>query len=256
MVSWNNKFSDLDLNSCCTGAHIPDISSPIGMFDIIHLGIFVTLAHVLDPRFHGDTTPPQALVDEIASAQSHFQSLIHFFSIHFITILEGVAVHCSYIFNRMLAEFSAAVIAFSKAIHDKEEVNKQEGEEEKEDDDDDEEEEEEQISYFEVKAGIDGIIGQSHPEVLKYYQYCVYKGHKHFTWTGPSVKIEPRSEAWSSILPYLTSGEQVDFPGFSIYNPPAIPPSTAISAPSFLFTTPKHRRSTDMDDQRAKKHKI
>lgn len=84
------------------------------MFDIIYLGIFITLSHAFDPMFYGDTTPPQGLVDEIASAQSHFGSLIHFFSNHFIVILAGVTVHSSYIVNHMLAEFAAAVIVLSK----------------------------------------------------------------------------------------------------------------------------------------------
>src|ERR1700733_10963233 len=218
MVSCNNIFCDLNLNPCCTGAHIPDISSPIEMFDVIYLGIFITLSHAFDPRFYGDTTPPQALVDEIGSAQSHFQSLIHFSSNHFIMILEGVTVHASYIVNRMLAEFAAAVIVFSKAIHDEKEVKKQG------------EEEEEEISYFQLKAQIDGIIRHSYPEVLTYYQHCVNNGHKHFTWTGAPVEIVARSEACSSLLPHLTSGEQLDLPRFPIYNhhpPTATPPATA-----------------------------
>ena len=105
MVSWNNNFWDLDLDLCCTGAHIPDISSPVKFFDVIYLGIFITLSHAFDPRFYGDTTPSQGLVDEIASAQSHFGSLIHVFSNHFIIILEGVNVHSSYVVNCMLSEF-------------------------------------------------------------------------------------------------------------------------------------------------------
>ena len=138
------------------------------------MGTFITISHAFDPRFHGDTTPPQALVDEIASAQSHFASLIHLFSNQFILILKGLAVHSSYIVNHMLAKFAAAVVVFAKAINDEQEVNKQAGEKRGE-------EEEEGISYFQLKAQIDGIIGQSYPEVLKYYRYCVNNGHKHFT---------------------------------------------------------------------------
>ena len=92
----------------------------------------------------------------------------------------------------MLAEFAVAVVVFSKAIQDKHE---------------EEEEEKEEISYLQLKAQIEDIIGQSYPEVLKYYHCCVKNGHKNFTWTGPSVKIVPRSEAWSSVLPYSTSSQ-------------------------------------------------
>ena len=149
----------------------------------------------------------------------------------------------------MLAKFAAAVVVFAKAINDEQEVNKQAGEKRGE-------EEEEGISYFQLKAQIDGIIGQSYPEVLKYYRYCVNNGHKHFTWTGPPLEIVPRSAAWNSVVQHTTTGEQLDLSSCLIYNPPATVPTTSISIPSFLFTTPKCRRSTDMDDQQTKKHKI
>jgi hypothetical protein len=80
------------------------------------LGIFIILSRAFNPQFYYPTGAPQALDDEIASAESHFVSLIHYFSDRYITVLDLVTVDCWYVIKQMLAEFAAAAVVFSQAI--------------------------------------------------------------------------------------------------------------------------------------------
>lgn len=231
------------------------MSSPVEFFDVLYLGIFITLSRAFNPRFYNVGQPPQPLDDEIASAESHFMSLIHYFSAHFITVLDGVVIDPWYIVKRMLAEFAAAVVVFIQAFDQSERGDmdmdvdglEKEGEEE------------DMLAPFKVKLAIYDIIGQSYPEVMHYYQHCVGNHHKHFVWTGPPVTILPRSEGIASILGVLISdGEHLDLPTCLIYMPDTTPLTTApatptTSAPSFPATATKRRRSIDANDLRAKK---
>ena len=59
---------------------------------------------------------PQALDDEITSAESHFLSVIHYFSNNPFAILDLVTIDCWYVVRQMLAEFAATAMIFSEAI--------------------------------------------------------------------------------------------------------------------------------------------
>lgn len=222
------------------------------MFDVIYLGIFIILSRALDPRFNDLTNIPSALDDEISSAESHFHSLLHFFEDHHLMILEDVIIHSSYVVKRLLIEFAAAVLFFAKAIKDS-----QTGDSEM--DDAEVGEDSDVIQYSKLKVQFNHIIRQSYPDLIPYYEHCVSTGHKDFWWSGPDVIIVPRTEGWTSILPFLLSdGELFDHPTFSIYNPaapPTPPPATATSTPSFPVTAPKRRRSGNVDDLQAKKQR-
>jgi hypothetical protein len=123
------------------------------------LGIFIILSRALDPRFDDLTNPPRALDDEIASAESHFHSLLHFFSNHYFMMLEDVAMDSSYVVKRLLIEFAAAVLFFAKAIQDSETGDS-------EMDDAEESEDQDVIRYSKLKVQLDHIIRQSYPDIM------------------------------------------------------------------------------------------
>ena len=100
----------------CAGAHISDISSPVKFFDVVYLGIFITLSHAFNPLFYDLTVTLQALDDEITSAESHFPSVIHYFSNNYLAVLDLVTIDCWYVIKQMLAEFVATAMVFSEAI--------------------------------------------------------------------------------------------------------------------------------------------
>lgn len=231
-----------------TGAHIPDLSSPVEFFDIVYLGIFIIVSRAFDSNFHDVIRPPLPLDDEIASAEAQFIALIHYFGEHYISIVDGVMIDPWYIVKRMLAEFSAAVVCFAQALNDSQEDDMDVDGEEREGG-------EEVVLPPKVKVIIDDVIAQSYPELINYYQHCLASRHKVFLWTGPPITILPRSEACESIVGVLISeGEQLDLPTCPIFIPP--PASAPPPPPPCLSAAPKKRRgSTKDDDLQAKKQK-
>ncbi len=118
----------------------------------------------------------------------------------------------SYVVDRMLAEFAAAAVNFSRAIQ--ESCSNGEGDE---GDGEEEDEDEDQISTSLFKASIQDILKESHSEIFPYYSSCLVSQHKHFIWTGPKLRIHPLSEDIMSILPLMTLGERSDLLSHPIY---------------------------------------
>ena len=200
MVSSIFKYSNIDL-ILYVGAHIPVMSSVDEFFDILFLGIFIILSSAFDNRFY--SKPPLTLVKEAANAVSHFHSLLHIFSKRFIILLDGEPIAHSYIFHRMLGEFAAATVVFSKAVHiarDGEDANG--------------------INFFRFVRQIEGILEGSYPTIFPYYSRCFDKGHKHFTWTGGVVEILGRTEAIDFLLLATSKGELLDHPSHQVYITP------------------------------------
>ena len=197
------------LRSCSNfyvqGAHIPDLSSDEGFYDVLYLGIFVILSPAFDSRFYLGTKPPQAILDEVAYAVAHFHALLVFFSSQFIILLEEEVVTHSYFVDRLLGEFAAAAVVFSEGVKESNtlgnidpEVNVM-------------------ISMSKFADRIHGILQDSHPNVLSYYSRCLHRRHKHFLWTGPKIKILPRTDDAEDIMPFIGKGELLDHPAQSIY---------------------------------------
>jgi hypothetical protein len=186
------------------GAHIPDMSSEVELFDVLYLGVFVILSTAYDDRLYNGEKPPPLLLKEATSAAGHFYSLLHRFSQRFIIVLEGEAVSISYVVDRMLAEFAAASVVFARAISDSEGYSS-------------DDEDENGIRRSALLGRIENILQTSHAEVFPYFTRCLDSGHKDFLWTGPDIQILPRSEAIVSVIPLITRGELLDLPSHSIY---------------------------------------
>jgi hypothetical protein len=176
----------------------------VEFFDFLYLGIFIILSPAFDNRFYGN--PSANLVAEVANARQHFYHLFHVFSMRFIVDLEGEVVALSYVVDRMLAEFAAAAVKFSRAI---EESYNEEGDGEDGDGDG--------ITSSLFTASIEGILKDAHSEIFPFYSRCVVRGHKHFIWTGPKLRIHPVSQDILAILPLITLGERLDLFSCPIY---------------------------------------
>jgi hypothetical protein len=200
MVGSFFKYSSLVLIGAALGAHLPNMSSEVEFFDILYLGIFAILSPAFDGRFYHDgVKPPPALEAEIAYAVGHFHSLLNIFSLRFIILLEGDPVAVSYVVDRMLAEFAAATLVFSKAIDESSDglCGNDEGKD--------------VITTSALAAHLEGILQGSYPKVYHYYSRCLERRHLHFQWTGPNLQILPRSEALT------IKGEMLDNPADPIY---------------------------------------
>jgi hypothetical protein len=202
----------------------------------------------LNPRFYYPAETPQALENEIASAEFHFLALIQYFCDHYITVLDGVVIDGWYIVKRMLAEFAAAVVVFSQQIDEFQRGDV---------DMDIDGEEADVIPPSKVKVKVDDIIARSYPEVMAYYLNCVATCHKRFTWTGPPVTIFPRSEAWDLAKGVIISGlEKPDHQMHPIFMTNTAPSAPDTSNPSLPATLTKRRGSVNDDNAEAKKQRL
>ena len=232
----------------------------VEFFDVVYLGTFIILSHALNPLFYDLMATPQALDDEITSAESHFLSVIHYFSNHDTAVLYLVTVNCWYIIKQRLAEFATAAVVFSEAI-----AKFQEGDMDMDVDGlKNKGTEVDVIPLSKAKVKLDHIISQSYSEVVDYYLCCMATGHKHFVWTGPPLTILPMSEGCNSILQLLTSeGEKLDHPMWPIFTkpdptlpPPPPPPLPAASNSSLPATMTKHQGSTNYNELEAKEQRL
>jgi hypothetical protein len=227
------------------------MSSPVEFFDVVYLGIFVILSRALNPQFYHPAETPQALDNEVASAELHFVSLILYFRTQYFTVLDRVLINPWYIIKRMLAEFAAAMVVFSQEIDEFQRGDM---------DMDVDGEEADEIPPSKVKVKVDDIMAQSYPEAMAYYLNCVATRHKQFTWTGPPVEIFPRS-ADDTFASLVLMPEKLDYPMRPIFTPDSsLPPSPlpvpAASNPSLLAAPTKRRGSANNDDLEAKKRRL
>lgn len=193
------------------------------------------LSPAFDRRFYLGTKPPPAILDEVAFAVAHFHALLLLFSSRFIILLEGEVVTHSYIVDRMLGEFAAAAVVFSKGVKESNGL----GNIDQEVDD--------MISMSKFADRIHGILQESHPNVLSYYLRCLRRRHKHFLWTGPKIKILRRTNDTECIMPFIITGELRDHPVQSIY-PINVDDSPLPSPPTVLPVVGKrYDREDDMN---------
>ena len=147
----------------------------VEFFDILYLGIFAILSPALDPHFyHGLKQPPATLLAEIDCAVAHFHALLLKFSWNYIVVLEEEPVVYNYIVNRMLVEFAAATVVFSKATAEANPEGAKCG-----------------MASSIVIGHVEDILQSSYPAALHYYSRCMERGHSYFIWTGPNLQILP-----------------------------------------------------------------
>jgi hypothetical protein len=190
----NHQIGILDLIFDFSGAHIPDISSEEGFFNILHLGIFLILSPAFDKRFYESSKPP-CVTEELEYALRHFLSILHEVIERFHILLDGVGMSVKYVLDRMLSEFAAAAAFLAKNLP---------GEEVGAD-----------IKCSTFIKRLEGIIQKSYPDVLGYYSCCLDHGYKYFVWTGPKLKMLPRLEGMVDVVPIT---ELLDLPTYFIYD--------------------------------------
>lgn len=215
-------------------------------FDVLYLGIFITLSPAFDSRFYQSTEPPPAIFQEVSYALSRFQLLLNDFSNQFTILLGGEAVASSYVLNRMLAEFAAAAVVFAQEIHE----YRYQGEDD---------------VLFKLRGEVEWILQGSHSEVFSYYSHCLKEGHRDFLWTGPEVQILPRSADLDENFMSAAPGELLDLPGHYIYHRPTTtaggtrllnrPLGTASPPTKTLCRTRRKSKGESIDDRQTKRLK-
>jgi len=175
--------------------------------DVLYLGIFVILSPAFDSRFYPFANVNPTLKREWLNAIYEFRSLLHVFSLRFVTLLDGVPVAHSYIVERTFAEFAAAAVVLAKGIDD---CNGDfEGDTKVFDDG---------ITLWGFTSQVGLVIGSYCPRILSYYTRSLGRGHKDFVWRGPHIEIFPRSDDTVHIITGTSVGEMLDHPAHPIYS--------------------------------------
>lgn len=211
------------------------MSSEEGFFDLLYLGIFITLSRAFDLRFYSGGTAPPALVAEMAHAVKCFKHLLGIFSARFVLVLEGQPVAHSYFFHRLLAEFAAAAVIFARGV---DEVNEAQQGKEKD------------SLGSNFKAIVENVFHTSHPDAVSYYSRCVDRPHKDFLWTGPKVQVIPRSKGLASAIFVMAVGEMLESPAHPIYVIDLDPKPKAIFVamqPTVDHTGKRRHRAASLD---------
>jgi hypothetical protein len=214
------------------------LSSEEGFLDIIYLGIFVVLSPAFDRRFY--SKPPAALVNEQAYAMRRFYSLIHVFSIRYVTCLAGTAVAASYVVNRILAEFAAAAVVFGRRVdrplgegNDVSSVK---------------------ITFPRFLQKIEGILEDFSPDVMAFFHKRVECHHHNFLWSGSTIQILPRTEDVTSILHVTGPRELLDLAAYPIYRQPQPDPLSQPVPPVRKRVRPEHAMDIVDDQPNKRKH--
>jgi hypothetical protein len=112
-----NSVASKMISLCLTGLdranHIPDVSSPAGLLELVMVGTLLEVAEVIDRR-HYTGKVDDLEEEEIAFARLRYRRFCTWFSNQFITVIGAAWVHPSYIFQRSLLQFSACLIYYKR----------------------------------------------------------------------------------------------------------------------------------------------
>ena len=218
------------------------MSSEVEFFDILYLGIFITLSRAFDSRFYGGKKPAPTLISEISHALGHFDGLLLKFSLRYIILLGGQPVRLSYVVDRLLAEFAAASVVFARAVGNQYPAGEIGGIGA-------------EFKPAELAAEIEGVLQDSHPNIFPYYSRCLERSHSHFVWTGPSPQIVLWSVHSEALVSLGTIGEVLDDPAHSIYPVELDPAPSSSSGDVAAFEKRPLPENADGSVGKSKKHK-
>lgn len=102
-----------------TDPHVPDITTQDGLLDIIAVGCVLEFADALNHdrysgEYDGENPDTIAMNVEAAHARSRFRVIMKTFGAQYTTIIGNRIVHPSYIWNRILVQFGAAMVTYMR----------------------------------------------------------------------------------------------------------------------------------------------
>jgi hypothetical protein len=173
--------------------HIPDLTTQMGLVDIMAVGNFLELAQYMDRRYYTGNLPSDDLEEQrVARANYHiFQKL---FVERYSVLMEGKLISPFLLFQRSFIEFAAALVSYKTVA-------------------------EEYTPYTEgctpKKLGkeISGLITEDYPELSSAFHRVLVEQPLHFHWTGPSFTIRLRQ-------PSDRVQEAHDFDNWKVFDDP------------------------------------
>lgn len=163
---------------------MPDIRTVDGLLDIIAVGCILEYATALDrdrylPHYDPEKNIPQ--LTEEGHARMRFRVIMKTFSIRYTTAIGGMIVHPSYIWNRILVRFGAALVTYMRTAQAT--APKVKG-----------------VHAASVSRAVQAHLLSDHPHLVPCFEQDLKDKPTALSWEGPQISITPRPGAFNDII--------------------------------------------------------
>lgn len=184
---------------------MPDILTQDGLLDVIAVGCILEFASALNRELYAgkydeDSDEAISMNVEAAHARSRFRVIMKTFATRYVTLINKQMVHPSYIWNRILVQFGAAMVTYLKrkwAV-----LVKFPG-----------------VTPQSVAAAVKTHLQRDHPHLVVPFERELKLKPKPtaLTWTGSAIEIVPRSAHFDNVMSAVGIEEWREMPEHPIY---------------------------------------
>lgn len=167
-------------------AHVPDITTQAGLLDIIAVGCVLEFSSALNIAGYSgsaieDEDAAIAASVEAGHARARFRVIMKSFGTRYTTIVADQLVHPSYIWNRILVQFGAALVNYMKKQNKV--AVKAPG-----------------VSAKSIAQAVQSHLTTDHPHLVLPFQRELKKNPTSLTWNGLPIHVIRRSAACDHVL--------------------------------------------------------
>jgi hypothetical protein len=151
--------------------HTPDVSTPIGLQDMMALGNAMELGRVLDRRTYTDKGINKKEGAEIIASRLWYRGFQTDYALKYQIFVGGRPTNPASIFKRSLVEFAASVVTYKRELDS---------------------DEDRRFSPLSLEKEMKKFFRINYPELVVCYEKLVSDGHKYLSWSGDAIHITPR----------------------------------------------------------------
>jgi hypothetical protein len=173
--------------------HVPDISTPEGLHDLMALGNLMELGRVVDRRTYTSKGIDRKEGAEIIAARRWYRIIQIIVARKFQFYVGGKLMNVASVFKRSLLEFAAGIITYKRQLDAT------------------------QDGFFSLPAvmkEMKNFVRHNYPELMACYDQLVTIRHKHLAWSAEAITIKPRANLDSR-------KEHFNFEDLDLYELPA-----------------------------------
>jgi hypothetical protein len=174
MVMWYENYNQENpWTQRTSDPHCPEISTAVGLLDVIAVGNLLECGQALDRRTYHKAGIHWAEQGEMAMARWRYRMLQTIFARYYLVTVGGKPIHPISVFRRSLVEFAAGIIVYKKTRGSH--YPKVDG-----------------CSAGRFEEKMISVFLSNHPELVPVLKRLVAEGAQSLTWTGPAIEIQPR----------------------------------------------------------------
>lgn len=190
-------------SAAVTDAHVPNIATPDGLLDIIAVGCVLEFASVLSRERYKtgyDENSDEAIAGSVQAchARSRFRVIMKTFATRYTTIISGQIIHPSYIWNKLLVQFGAALVTYMKKQDTV--VPKSTG-----------------INPKTITQAVRKHLATDHPHLLSPFRVELKKKPTALTWNGPIIEVIHKKNGFDGVMDALGVEEASEMPSGDLY---------------------------------------